>query len=232
MRAAIAAATVVLFLGACSSSGTAGPKGEAGPAGPQGPAGPAGAQGPAGPTGAPGLPGATGAIGPQGPQGPQGVAGVQGSQGPQGAPGAAGPAGKGALLLRQADNSVVGYAFGDLYLYVPSMGCTLYLDTTGGTLKWTPMRVLPAVAFTSSDCTGTPYWPAPFASPLCMGLDQNPGTQLWALARPFTISTVDFNSQLHSGGACIAGAFSQPGAPIVPVVTPPSPTQPLTFADE
>jgi hypothetical protein len=154
-----------------------------GAVGPVGPAGPAGAQGPAGAAGATGPAGATGATGPQGPQGLAGPAGATGSQGPkgdigatgaQGASGASGPqgpqgptgpAGGPALQLYDAHGTIVGTIYGPgsggglvvakingERIIIPfgwgnpgSPGPELGLGTTG------------YVAFTSSDCSGTPY---------------------------------------------------------------------------
>ena len=156
--------------GAAGPTGATGPQGQqgnAGPAGVQGPigatgaVGPQGQQGPAGPTGAQGVKGDTGAVGPQGAVGATGPQGIAGPQGP------VGPAGGPALQLYDAHGTIVGSLYGTgntsgqglvvakingERVIVPfgwgnpgNPGPDLGLGTTG------------YVAFTSSDCSGTPY---------------------------------------------------------------------------
>lgn len=158
-------------------TGTTGAQGQPGPAGAtgaQGPKGDIGATGPAGPQGAKGDIGAqgpkgdTGAIGATGPAGPQGTKGDTGSQGPQGP---AGPPGGNALVLVDANGTVVGSIYGpgrspgegEVFIHVgnervlvPFSWSNLneYGQVAGPEIE---LGTLGLLAFESADCSGQGY---------------------------------------------------------------------------
>jgi Collagen triple helix repeat (20 copies) len=226
-----------LMLAACSSStGPPGPKGDTGP---QGPPGAAGAMGATGPMGATGATGPMGAIGPMGATGPMGPAG---------------PQGPGTLRLLQADGGLVGYIDNSGAVWVPSLGCSLFLATTGwgpGTMNpnypimewlWVnptgPNHPLQAqVFYATSDCTGQAYVAFGISPGCTMGGSPGNPQLNWI---PFTpniptqLVLANQGSFMANGGSTW-GCTSTVGTtilavPVSPLALPPLPTLPLTLA--
>lgn len=151
--------------GAMGPQGPSGPAGAAGPQGLPGAAGPAGAngadgavglQGPAGAAGPQGLPGAVGPAGPAGANGADGAVGPQGLAGPQGPAGRDGVSGVGGgsgLSVVDANGLFVGPL-------LDGGNVALKTDTgfTRAFLLGRYFQRLEQLAYTTPDCTGTPYY--------------------------------------------------------------------------
>lgn len=250
--------------------GDPGPQGAPGPKGDQGVRGDAGPQGPkgdpgqvvvvvsadggsvtvdgglaiiTGPTGPAGIPGQTGPAGDAGPQGPQGPKGDKGDQGAQGA---------GTRRLLEADGGLVGYIDNSGATWVPSIGCSLLLATTGygpGTslptypvLEWLwvpgggahPQNA--QVFFATSNCTGQAY-NAFSVSPAC-AMGANPGDAQfkwvpYVAQQPIQLQLVSMGSTMRNGGATWACDLTTPTTilafPVAPATMPALPVLPLTI---
>lgn len=106
------------------------------------------------------LVGCTGATGPAGPQGALGEPGERGPAGAQGERGEAGPQGVGAARgLRWVDAS--GALVGDQLIYVDDAGVLWPIDPETARVKMIDLQLLSNRLFTSSDCSGSAYVPAP-----------------------------------------------------------------------
>jgi hypothetical protein len=204
----------------------------AGPEGPQGPQGPTGAQGAQGVkgvnggTGTVGPAGPAGAAGPMGPAGAQGATGPAGSLGPQGSVGATGPTGaagpQGAagtsLSVYDANNVLIGPWFPGGQVLITSQGSPFYTSVNASGLAFQG-----GLYFTTSDCTGTPYfWTGatapqliPFATPSA------PGSSTVYLPGTGAL-TISINSGLQPDNTCYAAQFGTPTVlPVVAIVLPP-----------
>jgi Collagen triple helix repeat (20 copies) len=204
----------------------------AGPEGPQGPQGPVGAQGTQGVKGANGITGTAGPAGPagaagsMGPAGAQGAAGPAGAQGPQGAVGAAGPTGAAgppgagtSLSVYDANNVLIGPWFPGGQVVITAQGSTFYTSVNASGLVFNGGG---GVYYTTSDCTGTPYfWTGsttpqlvPYATPSA------PGSSTVYLPGTGAL-TISINSTVYSDNTCYTAQYGTPTVlPVIAVVLP------------
>jgi hypothetical protein len=200
----------------------------------------------------------SGTPGPPGPSGAAGVPGTPGTPGAPGANGAQGPAGlSGAGVPRrlQADGGLVGYIDNSGAVWVPSIGCSLFLATTGwgpGTmnpnypiLEWLwvtptgPNHPLQAqVFYATANCTGQAYVAATGISPGCTmgGSPGNPQLNWIPFTPNIPVQLVPANQgSFMANGGSIWSCTSTVGAtvlavPVNPLVLPPLPTLPLSIS--
>jgi Collagen triple helix repeat (20 copies) len=186
--------------GAEGPVGTAGAAGARGAAGPAGPAGPAGSAGPMGPTGAQGASGSAGAVGLQGPAGATGAAGATGPQGPAAT----------SITVYDANNVAIGqYFLGEVL--ITSQGNPFYIAVSASGFGYS------IVYFSTSDCTGTPYfWTGGVAQLIPYATTSAPGSST-AYIPGTTPITVTIGSYLQSNGNCYSGQFGTPT--VLPVIT-------------
>lgn len=165
-------------------------------------------QGPIGAAGVPGKQGPQGDTGPQGPvgpQGPQGIAGTAGSTGPQGPIGFTGPS----LVWTQGDGGVIGYSAGGSSVYVPSLGCAVNLNYQQPYLQPQIQGSGPSqTAFTSFDCSGTPYYWGSSNSvvPQCLELYRGDG----GVGLFKTTGAVSINGNSRGSTTCLSGGLPNP----------------------
>lgn len=194
----------VLCISACSDNdppANTGPIGAAGVPGKAGPQGEAGAQGPAGP---------------QGPQGIQGIAGNNGATGQQGPIGFTGPS----LVWTQGDGGVIGYSVSGLTgsaasgsasaaVFIPSLGCAVNLSYQLPYLQPQIAGSGPSqTAFTSFDCTGTPYYNGgpSFVMTQCLELYTGDG----GVGLFKTTGSAIINGNSRGGATCLSGGLTNP----------------------
>lgn len=197
------------------ASGTPGPAGATGPTGPAGPAGPVG------PAGSAGGAGPAGAVGPPGPAGPAGPAGPSGSQGPQGVPGATGatgPAGTmgSAITVVDSNGTSIGpyVSFPALPPSVLSDGVFIRTNSGNFVLSFSPTgfqsiasagRNAVFIYFASTDCSGTPYFPAASTTGASYPVGYVNGTTAYFYDPGTSATSLVMNSSLTNTNGTLTG---------------------------
>jgi len=187
--------------GAQGPVGAQGAKGANGATGPAGPTGPAGAAGPMGPAGTQGAIGAAGALGPQG---PIGATGPTGSMGPQGAAATS-------ISVYDANNVLVGQWFPGGQVLITSQSRPFYTSANATGFVYDG-----GLYFTTSDCSGTPYfWTGSVPQLIPYAVLSAPGSS--TVYVPGTVAlTIGINSGLQPDNTCYAAQFGTPT--VLPVI--------------